>query len=464
MKWTFKKKLAFIAQLIPVVLLLVLDPFGLTSAFDNATSDALNRINSVDYSSAGQDEITVILIDEQYLSSNNTSWPISYREQAKIYRKILHYKPKALFLNIAFSHDRSTVDDPISKVFNTFKRYKKSHNTPIYLAEVESKYKNAPFEYLSAVEQSVINWQGFASKYPLQLNNNDTAALSLYREYCKKETSCELFENGDNALFAPLTVQWGSQISDSQSKEYDNSHCYKNNSNFSYLTDLIKGDLLWRFQERLFQKCPYTNTIMASSLIGNDKEANRFFKDLIKDKLVLIGTMIDSAPDLINSPVHGQVAGVYFHAMALDNLITYGEKYKRQPPDIIAKNIGVIDAIEMLFVIWVFALRYILAHGAHPTHTPKNTVQNKTAAYLWLSTFLMLAMMSYLSSNVLHYQMINWVGLTALAFSVMIYGINFNKFFEWFKGIIGNLKILIMALNNKLNNLEILKNNNKDLS
>lgn len=49
---------------------------------------------------------------------------------------------------------------------------------------------------------------------------------------------------------------------------------------------------------------------------------------LLRDRIVLVGSHFDSA-DWISTPVHGRVPGVHWHAMAADNLLSFGRDYRR---------------------------------------------------------------------------------------------------------------------------------------
>jgi CHASE2 domain-containing sensor protein len=59
---------------------------------------------------------------------------------------------------------------------------------------------------------------------------------------------------------------------------------------------------------------------------------------------VLIGADILGSGDRIESPVHGQVPGVYLHAMALDNLLTFGGR----PPFIDAEWVLPVQVLLIL--------------------------------------------------------------------------------------------------------------------
>lgn len=46
---------------------------------------------------------------------------------------------------------------------------------------------------------------------------------------------------------------------------------------------------------------------------------------MVKDNYVFVGSHVGLNPDESDNPIHGRMSGVHTHAMALDNLITYGE-------------------------------------------------------------------------------------------------------------------------------------------
>jgi hypothetical protein len=51
---------------------------------------------------------------------------------------------------------------------------------------------------------------------------------------------------------------------------------------------------------------------------------------LIRDRAVFYGASLLGTQDVVHPPAHGPLAGVYAHAMAFDNLLTFGRHYKRE--------------------------------------------------------------------------------------------------------------------------------------
>ncbi len=74
--------------------------------------------------------------------------------------------------------------------------------------------------------------------------------------------------------------------------------------------------------------CPY-NQVVPVRAFQNVGFSKQELREAIGGKHVLIGTDFQSRGDGITSPIHGPVAGVHAHAMALDNLISFGGGYRR---------------------------------------------------------------------------------------------------------------------------------------
>jgi CHASE2 domain-containing sensor protein len=75
------------------------------------------------------------------------------------------------------------------------------------------------------------------------------------------------------------------------------------------------------------------------------------YETLLGDRLVLIGTQFDGT-DWIATPLHGQLPGVHWHAMALDNLIEKADEYRRGE----GKGLGAGD-------LWEALITFILGTG-----------------------------------------------------------------------------------------------------
>jgi CHASE2 domain len=75
--------------------------------------------------------------------------------------------------------------------------------------------------------------------------------------------------------------------------------------------------------------CVFHHTLYARELLYPDATRNGRFNDSLSHKVVMIGSSFAYSNDLVFSPIHERIPGVYLHAMALDNLLTGGPEYTK---------------------------------------------------------------------------------------------------------------------------------------
>ena len=99
------------------------------------------------------------------------------------------------------------------------------------------------------------------------------------------------------------------------------------------------------------------HVLLASSSTG-DEDSD--VEPLLRDHIVLYGAHFRGDVDVINTPLHNELPGVFLHAMALDNLITMGGEYVRYEEHELRLPFGasveVPDAILLAFAGILFAV------------------------------------------------------------------------------------------------------------
>jgi predicted enzyme related to lactoylglutathione lyase len=70
----------------------------------------------------------------------------------------------------------------------------------------------------------------------------------------------------------------------------------------------------------------YADELVYVDKVGDEGQKRRL-KDALKDKMVMYGLSLEGLHDNVDTPVHGLLPGVFFHAMTLDNLMHYGSDY-----------------------------------------------------------------------------------------------------------------------------------------
>ena len=74
-------------------------------------------------------------------------------------------------------------------------------------------------------------------------------------------------------------------------------------------------------------RCPYTRTISVGHLLTTSGDQD--VHDALAGRAVFYGAAFQLTGDRVISPVYEELPGVYLHAMAYDNIATFGRDYKR---------------------------------------------------------------------------------------------------------------------------------------
>lgn len=351
-----------------VVLLAVLDPFGLSTSSDEASAQWLNRVFASSYKSTGQQQVVVVVIDDAYLQRNNTYWPMPYSEQSKLFKRLLAFKPKAVFVDLLYSHDHSQGDpnQDSQLLANVFERYQRQ-GVELLLANTgqvrgESGQTNTLAPIAQVSSPALVAWSGLGDKYPLALETPlgvmESPALALYRKYCQGRSCAELPADAQAAVqAAPMAVQWGFRMTPEQSRISDIGHCPTSSGWFIDVGKQLLRAIFWKLGNSAIPLCPYNLTLSASDLEVTSDEDRALVAELLKDRLVMVGANITSAADLVQSPVHGKIPGVYLHAMALDNLITVGMNYDREFESLPHVEFNCLDLIELALLGMIVLLK-----------------------------------------------------------------------------------------------------------
>ena len=424
-----------------VVALAVLDPFGLSSSSNNASAQWLNRVFASSYKDTGQQQIAVILIDDAYLMRNNTHWPMPYGEQSKLFKRLLAYKPKAVFVDFLYSHDHS-VGDPAQGsqlLANVFERYR-HQGIPLLLANTgqergEEGQANTLANLARVSSPALVVWSGLGDKYPLAfetpLGPMETPALSMYRQYCQANSCVDLPSDMQAAIEAPLmAIQWGVNLAPQQMRIADIAHCSAPKGFFVDMAKEFFQAIFWKLAGPDQSRCLYNFTLSASDLEASTPEDRALLAELLRDRLVLVGANITSTGDLVHSPVHGKIPGIYLHAMALDNLITLGMNYNREPANLPRSDVNWLDLVEIA-LLGLIALLKALHERQNPASgiIGMNVGRSGFFSSSLLSFALVVSVLLLLSYGLhkFHYTPVNV--LAVLMISLAIFSEKIQEFF-----------------------------------
>ena len=426
-----------------IVLLAVLDPFGLASSSDKASAQWLNRMFASHYSNEGQQRVAVVVIDDAYLMRNGTSWPMPYGEQSKLFKRLLAYKPKAVFVDLLYSHDHSFGDPARGSqlLANVFERYQRQ-GIPLWLANTgvvrgEAGQANTLQPFAEVSRPGLVAWEGVDDQYPLAVQTPlglmETPAMVLYRELCRTQ-KCQSppVDAQTAAQRQPIAVQWGLKLAPEQARIADVRHCAP--ARHFVLDGLAQffHSLFWKLDDSALARCPYTLTVSASDLEVSDPQDQALLTELLRDRLVLVGANITSTGDLVDSPVHGQLPGVYLHAMALDNLINAGMDYAHEPANFPGLPFNWLDLLELALLALIAVLKALHARRL-AGHRPWSRWRRREIRFFsspcpsWLLVMSVLALMSVLLS-VNNITPVNVLGIVLL--SLVLFSERIEAFFD----------------------------------
>ncbi|MEI5996285.1 CHASE2 domain-containing protein [Paraburkholderia bengalensis] len=296
------------------------------------------------YGSGNRDAITVALIDDATLEDAHENWPPNYGYYARVLRGLAVYKPKAIFFDIAFRDLREN-DRSIFALLNEICALKRA-GIPVYLASQPTAdgalTTIAPVQALegrcltqvgvtyTADEIDHIVWEYPLASY-VGKKEIRSAAMTLYEDVTGERLP-------DPA--ARMALTWGLHpaqdaltwiaaseptrpdgASDADQEAGSDQYCRKDHG---WMELAPPGIHRAKFADAEKPVCVFHHTVYVYELKTDPTIGSK-----INHKIVLLGTARRFGGDYINSPISGRIPGVYLHAMALDNLLTYGANYKR---------------------------------------------------------------------------------------------------------------------------------------
>ena len=323
----------------------------------------VNGIVKYWYPKTSWEETTVVLFREENLSDLKESYPVSYKGHAEILEALLAYKPRAVFVDFVFVDERNDPDG-IKALQDAICSFAQAR-IPLYLAI--SPPRTAATDNGIKIAATPPSPRG-AGKIRRELDPDGVTHVSgdKYRECA---------DLGKGLIKAELVnAQMESSHGVSGVLDYrlegDTAHGKKDAPAFAMLPDKLKSsihkdpmEIIWAngvaplnrwmgcepetnsFQtlknrfDHLFNhilrhdplseklKCPYTPTVSVRHLLHSISDPE--VTGALENRAVFYGAGFQAAGDILVSPVYAELPAVYLHAMAHDNLLTFGDHYKR---------------------------------------------------------------------------------------------------------------------------------------
>ncbi|WP_067096828.1 CHASE2 domain-containing protein [Marinomonas atlantica] len=349
--------------------IILINPLGLKTTSQNQSEMLILDATASNFE-ADSKVATVILIDDYTIEKHGYSYPIGYRALSRILKTITYYNPKSVFIDI-FQHYEHTpnLDNWLTQLEISSKEF------PIFIGsdpdfDTEKRLNNEDSlrnKINKNTTLSPIIWRGLSKNYPLFITPDTkkeitpTASMLMYKYYCETHT-CSINPNIEEYKFYdPMIVRWNNTIHEDQSKFISTKCKPRNNSFFKALDRHFTYG--FRTSEEISEKrdvCSPILTILADSLLEQGALDNPALKNALKDKFIFIGYKLSGSSDVVISPVHDELPGVFFHAMSFINLVTMGDNYWKKSKPIDGYAFSYIDLYQnTLYFLALFLSFYM---------------------------------------------------------------------------------------------------------
>jgi len=352
------------------------DPFGLSTASEKALATDISRSRAY-VSPVDPAPITVVSIDypsikalheadAAYLEADD--WPLSYRDHARILSRLVSAgdpddAPVAVFYDIFFERPRAASGDmaALGRVLARISDPPGSgeRHPAVYLAGggVQMPLSAESFDLLGGRGSMLATaaWQDHGDYYPLwaPLRPDDdasplpatgpSAALALYRHLCPaQDKDCDWLEDG-----GAMSLQWVMRDDPACSDRWTHLPGYVIKTVLRYAG---AGDPPGAADPH----CMPFHQVRLQDLFAMPAGGLRP-PHLPKGApyVVLVGAVMPSLNDYHDTPLYEKVAGVYLHAMAVENLNRMDSDFLRE------QNIrGVSSVLWVLIALFVCLRRH----------------------------------------------------------------------------------------------------------
>lgn len=369
---------------------------------------------------------TVLLIDRD--SANNMGAPegfdtpfLPYDIQAGYVEALVRAQPKAIFLDLTYSRDMS---DPagLAQLIAAL-RTARDANIPVFTGPIKP---TPAFDSLRGLVTEVsVSWTpetpldypayGYGHSYSAETyETNLTAAFSIYKYLCTQgdpicragrdftPSSWKETVRPSDKVPPTLYPVWRPYVrSDTAPALYDStSACYNApKSNVEAFLRLFATQLFYRHSVRqalLERKCVAVPNFPIQTLVSAKIGSAVFLNDDLRqthiaDKIVMVGDNLGN--DVFDVPMHGQISGVFHHAVALNNLIEDADAYRRWPNGIRIEAIG-FSVPFSFFIEWCAAALVLCLMLVVKTQLTQNNAQQIVSSSAYFGLFLGLALAS----------------------------------------------------------------------
>ncbi len=387
-KPSLRAPLHYIAFVAIALLAVWMDPFQWKEISSKASQDLAYRVLIGPlYPTDQRGEITVVLFNEATLKYLGATWPTALGVHAEILKAIHEMGPRAVMVDFIFPDHRN--DPTVTELQEAIRAFKDPISTPLYFARAEGANLDWIRPDLSEASLASVTKplsDGVSRTYELcsvfSADKPMCACVSGPNQFeaCPADArvgspaspvaltaAFELFDQDrlpewfDVHRPVPMEVVWSNRlnpINDLWMRKQTPSGLERLCVDLSTgIADWFRRVFFTSGQHSFRQACPYTTTVTAHGLLQASEDPR--LREIIHGKFVFYGGDLTGLEDTVVPPTHIKLPGVYLHAMALDNLLTFGGDYKRSSftglgLDLEAKHFAMTVAVLLALIVVAF--------------------------------------------------------------------------------------------------------------
>lgn len=327
-------------------LFLAFSPLGISARLDKYTQDLFNaHLSGWIYPAEHQQDTAVLLLTDEVVDAVlQGQWPAPYSFHATILSDLLEHQPRAVFIDFYWMNQHKPGAEYLVSVLE---RYQQA-GVPVYLSVPREGWLQSMWPELVGLVIPVTP--------RVSLDATDFIARSYVQSYQGlRSAAFAIAEDEFNIQAAhrgALDIFWGTRA---------------NPLNQAWMQEeeggdgSILGTLLQGF-DGVKTPIPYTTTVFVRDLLNpvaeTEDEALQELDEHLKGRVIIYGASLSGIQDMVFTPTRAILPGAYYHAMAMDNLLTWGTRYKSATPSRSLPVLGsqTLPVLQFLVLLLIAAL------------------------------------------------------------------------------------------------------------
>jgi hypothetical protein len=321
-----------------------------------------------------QSKVVVVMLNEPALALRGARWPVPVQFHAQFLAELEVLKPRSIFLDFLLLDPASAADT--CELLSVAHRLR-SEGVSLYLAVTQTQdlalletpgcqdAHGAPIRASAvftpvAVQRQVDNTDFVSRRYPFEQRSATgapgsgvtSAAVRMYCDASPAPAACLARLTGYRSADAGFELAWSPE-GDPFNQRWSHEPCAPS---ISPMRAVLNQPVLPRESP-----CPPVATLFADALLNPEVDPalgldNDTLFNLTQGSFLLVGGNFRGSGDLVTTPLHTLLPGVFYHGVALQNLLAFEGRPKVRKefrtPSILFYGFDLV-------VLWVLAAIFI---------------------------------------------------------------------------------------------------------